>query len=39
LIYDKLVEETYQCTECRKTFTGKQIEEGLADLKKRRKGA
>ena len=37
LIYDKLIEETYQCTKCRKKFTKMQIEEGLAELKKTRK--
>ena len=37
LIYDNLVEETYECTKCQKTFTTEQIEEGLAKLKMRRK--
>ena len=37
LIYDKLIEKTYQCTKCRKKFTKMQIEEGLAELKKTRK--
>jgi DNA-directed RNA polymerase subunit RPC12/RpoP len=27
----------YQCVECKKTFTKKQIEEGLAEIKRRRK--
>ena len=38
LIYDKLTEEIYRCTNCMKIFTKKQIEEGLAALKRRRKG-
>ena len=37
LIYDRLVEERYQCTNCQKTFTKKQIDDGLAELKKIRK--
>ena len=38
LMYDKIVDERYQCTKCRKTFTKRQIEEGLAELiRKRRK--
>ena len=37
LIYDKMVEERYQCTKCRKTFTKKEIEEGLSQLRKKRK--
>jgi hypothetical protein len=37
LIYDQLNEEVYQCTNCQKTFTKKQIEEGLALIKRRRK--
>jgi hypothetical protein len=37
LIYDRLTDETYQCTKCKKTFTKSQIEETLADYKKRRK--
>ena len=39
LIYDRSVDEFYQCTECHKTFTKKQIEEGLAEIKKSRKQA
>lgn len=34
LIYDKLIEEIYQCTRCQKTFTKAEIEEGLARIKK-----
>ncbi len=37
LIYDNLIEETYHCTKCHKTYTKKQIEEGLVELKARRK--
>jgi len=33
LIYDKLVEEIYQCTRCLKTFTKQDIEAGLARIK------
>ena len=39
LIYDRSVDEFYQCTECHKTFTKRQIEEGLAEIKKSRKQA
>lgn len=39
LIYDNLIEETYQCTKCQKIFTKTQIEEGLNELKKKHKGA
>lgn len=35
VIYDQLIEKAYQCTKCQKTFTKKQIEEGLAEIKKR----
>jgi hypothetical protein len=38
LIYDKMVNELYQCTKCRKTFTLAQVEAGLAEIKKQRKG-
>lgn len=37
LIYDKLYEETYECTHCRKTFTRGEVEDGLNQLKKMRK--
>lgn len=37
LIYDKLINEYYQCTKCLKTFTKQQIEEGLAKLKRKHK--
>jgi hypothetical protein len=32
LIYDEVIEEIYQCTHCKKTFTKKQIESGLKAL-------
>ena len=37
LIYDKLTDEIYQCTQCSKTFTKEQIDEGLADFRKKRR--
>lgn len=37
LIYDELTEETYQCTRCDKIFTRRQIEQGLVEIKKKRK--
>jgi hypothetical protein len=37
LIYDRLTEKIYECSECKKAFTLQQIEEGLADLRRRRK--
>ncbi len=37
LIYDKIIDERYQCTKCNKTFTKKQIEEGLVKLKRKHK--
>ena len=33
LIYDKLIEEIYQCAKCKRTFTKAQIEEGLEKIK------
>ena len=33
LIYDKVIEEIYLCTKCRKRFSGNQIEEGLSLIK------
>ncbi|RLB42412.1 MAG: hypothetical protein DRH12_05780 [Deltaproteobacteria bacterium] len=35
LIYDKILEETYQCTKCGKTFTKDDIEKGLDEIKKK----
>lgn len=37
LIYDKLTDEIYQCTRCNKTFTKEQIDNLLAEFKKKRK--
>ena len=37
LIYDEKIEERYQCTKCQKNFTKKEVEEGLAELRKKRK--
>jgi len=37
LIYDKLIDEIYQCIECQKTFTKNQIENRLAEFKQKRK--
>ena len=34
LIYDQMIVEMYRCTKCNKTFTKKQIEEGLIEIKK-----
>jgi len=39
LVYDKLTEEVFQCTQCGKTFTKEQIEDTLAGFKKKRKTA
>jgi len=38
LIYDRLIEEIYRCTKCDKVYSRKQIEEGLEEFKKKRKG-
>jgi hypothetical protein len=35
LIYDRLTEEVYQCTECNKRFSVDEIEEGLIEIKKK----
>ena len=37
LIYDRLIEEIYQCTKCQRTFTKVQIEEGLHNIKTKHK--
>lgn len=37
LIYDKIVEERYQCTECKKTYTKKEVEEALARIRRERR--
>ena len=35
LIYDKIQEEKYRCTNCGKTFTKQDIEKGLDDIKRK----
>ena len=37
LIYDKITEEKYQCAHCSKTFSIAEIEECLADFKRKKK--
>ena len=37
LIYDKIVDERYQCTKCQKIFSIHEIEERLDAYKKKRK--
>ena len=37
LIYEKRTEETYQCTECARTYTNEQIREKLEELKAARR--
>jgi len=37
LIYDRITEEIYQCTQCKKTFTLGEIEEGLAVIRQKMK--
>ncbi|MBW1769325.1 MAG: hypothetical protein JRJ65_20055 [Deltaproteobacteria bacterium] len=37
LIYDRLVDEIYRCTECGKTFTKDEVEERLVAIKKKYK--
>ncbi len=39
LVYDRLVDEIYQCTGCQKTFTIDQIDEGLQKIKEKHKNA
>ena len=34
LVYDRLIDEIYQCTKCSKTFSIEEIEEGLSKIKK-----
>ena len=34
LIYDKLTDEIFQCTECDKTFTRDEVEQVLDEIKK-----
>ena len=33
LIYDRLINEIYQCTKCQKTYSKEEIEEGLSKIK------
>jgi len=35
LIYDKMTDELYKCTNCQKVFTLAQIEKGMAALKEK----
>ena len=37
LIYDRVVDELYQCTECGRTFTNEEIQDGLSQFKRARK--
>ena len=37
LIYDRIIDERYQCTKCQKIFSVMEIEENLASYKKKRK--
>lgn len=37
LIYEKLTDEIYQCTRCNKTFRKEQIDQVLAEFRKKRK--
>ena len=36
LIYDRLTHETYECTQCGKSYTRNQIEDKLAKFKRSR---
>ena len=38
LIYDKVTDELYQCTKCKKTFTRDQVDGALNEIKQTRKG-
>jgi hypothetical protein len=37
LIYDKLTDELYQCTKCKKTFTKNQVDGVLNEIKQKRR--
>lgn len=37
LVYERLTEEIYQCTRCRKIFTREKIDKTLTEFKKTRK--
>jgi hypothetical protein len=36
-VYDRLVDEIYQCVDCNKTFTKDQVEKALEKIKKKHK--
>ena len=38
LIYDKLTDELFQCTKCKKTYTRDQVDSLLNEIKKKRRG-
>ncbi len=38
LIYDKLTDELFQCTKCKKTYTRDQVDGVLNEIKKKRTG-
>lgn len=37
LVYDRLIDEIYQCVECKKMYSLEQIEKGLERIKKKHK--
>jgi len=37
LIYDKMTEEKYECTQCKKTFSKHDIEAGLSAIRSKRR--
>lgn len=37
LVYDRLIDEIYQCTECKKRYTIEQINDVLESIKKKHK--
>ena len=37
LVYDRLIDEIYQCTNCKKRYTMDQIAEGMEKIKKKHK--
>lgn len=38
LIYDRLVDERFQCTKCDRTLSRGDIEKGLSEIRNRRRG-
>ncbi len=38
LIYDKLTDELFQCTKCKKTYTRDQVDGVLNEIKQKRRG-